>query len=288
VRRATIMTVIALAGQLVPGKHSTLNFLFFTAFVLVISNPLIIYDVSFQLSFFAVLSILLFYPSISRAINHVVPLGKNLTPLISVSISAQMLTFPLILYYFHGFPLVFIISGVVAVIFAYIILCSTAMFFGIDIILPSYTAKAANLLTLVIDLFLDCILALSRIPFSNISRIWVTPIETLYMYAITIGIILLVKTGDWKLGVPLFICFGLLTYSLRSRGMRSKKQIVTHLYQKEPLLADIFIGQKCYELTQASIPLADKKFMVHNHRLAHGINRIQTVIMGDPKIISVE
>ena len=62
VLRATIMFTIMLLMRLTGGGYSSLNALFIAATILLIADPMILFNLSFQLSFLAVLSILLFYP----------------------------------------------------------------------------------------------------------------------------------------------------------------------------------------------------------------------------------
>ena len=84
-------------------SRDRINVLAFSAFVLLAIHPGFLFDIGFQLSYMAILSIALFYPlfyKTSRARLRKNPLISYLYGLVALSISAQVLTIPLILYHF--------------------------------------------------------------------------------------------------------------------------------------------------------------------------------------------
>lgn len=114
VRAVTMFSVGAL-GIISQQKSQGLNNLFFTAFVMLLYNPNYLFDMGFQLSFCAVLGILLIATTPQQtkaALPRAMVWAKNM---ISVSIAAQMGTFPLILYYFGTFPTYFLLSNLLLI-----------------------------------------------------------------------------------------------------------------------------------------------------------------------------
>ena len=105
-RSATMLTLLTFV-QMLSRRAITLNSLSLAALILLYIHPLDLYDAGFQLSFLAVLSILLFEKPIEHIINEDWVFEHRLTKWIwqmtSVSLSAQVLTFPLIAYYFGRF-----------------------------------------------------------------------------------------------------------------------------------------------------------------------------------------
>ncbi len=137
VRAGAMFTLLAFGIKL-NRETNSINILLASAFILLCYNPYWIYDTGFQLSFVAVLSILIFYPIISRNFYFKNKIARFLWNTFSVSLAAQILTFPLGIYYFHQFPLWVLIANIPATIF------STVMMIG-------------SLLVLVLSLFVDCI-----------------------------------------------------------------------------------------------------------------------------------
>ncbi|WP_329904911.1 ComEC/Rec2 family competence protein [Porphyromonas pogonae] len=118
VRAALVFTLYGL-GFIIKRKADKVNTLALAATILLVGNPYIWYDVSFRLSFTAVLSILLFYRPLYNLAGEVrQPLLKYLWSLVCLSCSAQILTLPLICYHFGSVTFMGIIAGVPAVIMA--------------------------------------------------------------------------------------------------------------------------------------------------------------------------
>lgn len=114
VRSVTMFTIASLGG-LMNRKAIIFNTLFIAAFIQVIINPKIIYDVGFQFSYTAVLSILLFHPPLNKILRSKNIFFKHVLNLVNVSISAQILTFSLAAYYFHQFPVYFLLTNLLVI-----------------------------------------------------------------------------------------------------------------------------------------------------------------------------
>lgn len=122
VLRAVILFTVLGTGQLLDRKGNSLNTLAAAAFLLLCYNPFWLWDLGFQLSFIAVLSILIFGKRLSQIFSHANFLIHQLGQLVAVSLAAQILTTPFTLFYFHQFPASFLLSNLVAVPLSSIIL----------------------------------------------------------------------------------------------------------------------------------------------------------------------
>ena len=115
VLRSAIMLTLTLSGQRIQRPLTGLNGLSAAAFLLLSFNPWWLWDLGFQLSFLAVLSLLLF----ARRLHELIPLKNKLLASLwkaaSVSIAAQILTTPVCLFYFHQFPNYFLPTNLIAV-----------------------------------------------------------------------------------------------------------------------------------------------------------------------------
>ena len=137
--RAVTMFSIIIVGQTFHSRPSIYNSLALSAFVLLFYNPNFLFSVGFQLSYIAVLGIVYIYPLIHNTITFDNWLFEKMWAITCLSIAAQMATFPLTLYYFHQFPVYFLISNLLVIPAAFLI-----MSLGIALI--------------VLDLFDDCCL----------------------------------------------------------------------------------------------------------------------------------
>lgn len=133
VRSCVMFTCLAM-GSLLKKKLSVYNTLALSAFLLLCYNPFWLWDVGFQLSYTAVVSIVIFYRKIYRRIFLQNRLLDAVWKTMAVSIAAQIVTTPVSLYYFHQFPVLFLVTNLVAVplsgiiLFGEIILCACSWY----------------------------------------------------------------------------------------------------------------------------------------------------------------
>lgn len=123
VLRSCIMLSVYFIFVLLQRKPDLLHSLALSAFFILIGDTQQFFDVGFQLSFLAVLGIywlnqplLKYFP---KQDNY---LKKLLFNTITISLSAQLATLPLVLYYFHQFSFISIIANIVIVPFSEIII----------------------------------------------------------------------------------------------------------------------------------------------------------------------
>ncbi|WFB65539.1 ComEC/Rec2 family competence protein [Chryseobacterium sp. WX] len=138
VLRSCIMLSVYFIFVLLQRKTDLLHSLALSAFFILIGDTQQIFDVGFQLSFSAVLGIywlnqplLKYFPKQDNYIK------KLLFNTITISLSAQLVTLPLVLYYFHQFSLISILANFVIVPFSELIiifsfLITVLISFGID------------------------------------------------------------------------------------------------------------------------------------------------------------
>lgn len=122
VTRSAVMFSSILVGKSIGAENNTGNAVASSAFLLLCFDPLLLWDLGFQLSYAAVASLLIYNRAIVRIFspeNGILLLSWNS---IATSLSAQILTTPLVLVHFHQFPLLFILSNFVAVPLSGIIL----------------------------------------------------------------------------------------------------------------------------------------------------------------------
>src|SRR3989338_1711653 len=106
IARATIMGLILLFAQSYGRLYNPMNAILFAAALMVWLNPLIlVHDIGFQLSFMAVMGIIMFHPVFERAMRAW-PDKFKIRENLQMTISAQVLVIPLLMYYFQQFSLV--------------------------------------------------------------------------------------------------------------------------------------------------------------------------------------
>ncbi len=107
VRSATMITVYGLIAPLHRAKMS-MNTLSLTAIIMLVVQPLSLWDVGFQLSFMAVAGIFIYFGPISRTLQTRHRPLRWLTDLMATSLAAQLMTAPLVLHYFGRLSVYFL------------------------------------------------------------------------------------------------------------------------------------------------------------------------------------
>ncbi|MBB3187789.1 ComEC/Rec2 family competence protein [Microbacter margulisiae] len=105
--RATLMFSLVAAGRMLIRKPQIMNTVFFSAFVMLLLRPTYMYDVGFQLSYIAVISIVYFTPRLESLLYTRNRVLIWLWRLLCVSMAAQIGTSALGIFYFHRFATFF-------------------------------------------------------------------------------------------------------------------------------------------------------------------------------------
>lgn len=115
VTRASVMFSLVAIGGIIRRNSSIYNIIFTSAFGMLLWDPSLLFNVSFQLSYIAVIGIIYLHPKIFNLYFPKTGVGYYLWSLICLSLSAQIATFPLALYYFGLFPSWFLLTNLVVV-----------------------------------------------------------------------------------------------------------------------------------------------------------------------------
>lgn len=188
VRSAVMITVYALLSLGHRDKMSV-NILAFAAIVMLLFNPLSLFDVGFQLSFLAVLAILLFYPLFEGVwpqpflMDHRV--FKWLWTMLSVSCAAQIGVAPLIVYYFGRFSCFFLLTNLLVVPAATLILYLSL----VVLLIPSL----AYLLIYMVDTLNHLLTWVATLPGVSIEGLHPTLLQVSMVYVIIMAVYLLLR-----------------------------------------------------------------------------------------------
>ncbi|MCB0602353.1 MAG: ComEC/Rec2 family competence protein [Saprospiraceae bacterium] len=113
-RTAFLLSLLQI-GRMFFREISTLTLLTVIAVGFLLFDPLLLWNTGFELSFLAVGGILLFYPRLMRLVKGRSAVIRYLWGLTSVSIAAQALILPILLFQFHYFPSYFVLTSLFAV-----------------------------------------------------------------------------------------------------------------------------------------------------------------------------
>ena len=133
--RAGVTFSLLLVGDMLQRHSERLNNLCTSMLILLFINPMLLFDVGFQLSYAAVAGIIVLHRPLVELIPFLAEprprwylwLPQKVWQLICLSTSAQLATLPLVLYHFHQFPLYFLIANLTVVPFAGVLLATVLL-----------------------------------------------------------------------------------------------------------------------------------------------------------------
>ncbi len=163
VLRATIMFILLIGGKLLNRSRNLNISLFFAAFLILLSNPLILYDAGFLLSFIVTFSIINLSPILQGLFSKIVIWIKS--PL-AVSTAAWIGIFPLSAYFFSKVSIISIVSNIFIIPLTGIAVILGFVTFFIGLASISFAGIIANINYLVLNLITLIAKSFSLIPFA--------------------------------------------------------------------------------------------------------------------------
>ncbi|MEQ8323493.1 MAG: ComEC/Rec2 family competence protein [Vicingaceae bacterium] len=188
--RASLMLSFYLLSLKLKRRSHGLSLLCLSAFLALSLDPDLLWDLGFQLSYVAVCGILLAYPILRSIFNPSSKILKYLWSLISLSLAAQICTFPIASHNFGMFPTYFLLGNIVAMPIA-------ALLLGTGLFLSFFNSEMIGIHEIAIALdslighFLSVINGISALPFSAI-EVELNAGEVICMYAVLIALLNLI------------------------------------------------------------------------------------------------
>ncbi len=218
--RAAVMISMVIIGKTFSRYINTLNILAISAFALLLYDPLFITDVGFQLSYLAVAGLIVFQPLVYKWLTIKNKWDDKLWAACSVSIAAQVITFPLSAFYFHQFPVYFLVSNLFIIIPAEVIMCVGIAYLLIPQV-PVVSVALGFVLEKSIVIMNKVLAIIERVPFASVGKIWLNTGEYLLAYIIIICLFyFLFDRKKWLIKVSL-VALLLLTISISFKKINS-------------------------------------------------------------------
>ena len=166
--RAGVMGGAVLLGGLVGRRNNSLKILVATAAMFLLANPLLLrHDIGFQLSFLAVLSIILFLPLFQHIFQRV-PRVFGLQDVLSITVSAQIFTLPVLVGTFGSLSLVSLAANLLLVPLLPLILVLGFLFVFGSLLIPVAGLFFAFPVSLLLSWLVYVVETLSAIPFAAV------------------------------------------------------------------------------------------------------------------------
>jgi competence protein ComEC len=272
IRSAVMFTCIVL-GESMGRKTSIYNTLAFSATILLLYNPFWLWDVGFQLSYVAVLSIVIFMQPIYNWFYIKNRLLDFIWKLNAVTLAAQILTVPVGIYHFHQFPASFLLTNFLAVPLSSLILIGEILLCAVSLI-PVVAVFLGNILFWLIKLMNTYVERIEQIPFSLWDELQISILQSMLLLIVAAGggyfLMEKSKTG-FKYGLIALLGFLILRSYSFIKANNQKRLIVYNVPQKQAM---DFIDGRNYLFVGDSDLLADdfiRNFHIKPSRVLHRI-----------------
>ena len=235
--RSAVMFTFIVAAESWGRKTSIYNTIAASALLLLCINPYWLWDVGFQLSYAAVLSIIIFMRPVynwlyikNKALDFIWKMN-------AVTLAAQVLTIPVSLYHFHQFPNLFFLTNFLAVPISSIILIGEILLCALSLI-PAVAAILGKLLGWLIWVMNTYIERIETIPFSLWDGLQISLTQAILLIIFSTGIsywLMNKSVKGLKYGLSALLLFaGLRTYSF-IKSNQQQKIVVYNVPQKKAI-----------------------------------------------------
>jgi competence protein ComEC len=198
--RAAVMVTVFLAAYALWRAPDMMNIVLFAGLVILGANPLSLYDVGFQLSFAAVLAIVLILSigdrlpeawkrkfDFGRMPRLALWIGRNVAGAVLLSIAAALGTWPITAYYFNYLSVVSIAANALTALLVVILTAAGIGCLALGFAWPALGHAAAPAVTAVSGAMLGIVTRLGGYPWSSISVPSPSPVFIIIYYALLLG-----------------------------------------------------------------------------------------------------
>jgi competence protein ComEC len=274
VLRSAVMFTCIVLGESFSRKSYIYNTLALSAFLLLCYNPYWLWDVGFQLSYAAVLSIIIFMQPVYNWLYIKNKALDLLWKLNAVTIAAQILTIPISIYHFHQFPTWFLLTNFLAVPVSSLILIGEIVLCCISFIpwLAALLGKVLGWLIYTMNTYVENI---ETIPFSLWDGLQISLLQAILLLICIAGAsywLLEKNILALKIGFTALVCFvGLRSWSFIQRE-KQQKLIIYNVPQHQAI---DFINGRTYSFAGDTTLLEDdfaRNFHLKPSRILHRLS----------------
>lgn len=237
--RSCIMLTVYFIYVLLQRKSDLLHSLAFSAFVILIIDTQQLFDVGFQLSFLAVLGIYWLNQPILKCLpKQDSYLKKMIFNTVSISLSAQLATLPLVLCYFHQFSFISIIANFFIVPFSEVIIIFSFLMTGLMAV--GFDFRFITMVyDFIIELLLDIIHWFADFEWFFFENIPMTGVEAFLLFAVIYFLRFVIVRHAFKNAAKLMLSV-LLFFIIRISWNiyeNQKEEILVYHYKKGKVLS---------------------------------------------------
>ena len=226
VQRAGWMFSFVILSKLLKRNSNILNSIAVSAFLLLLIDPNNLFQLGFQLSYSAVIGIVLMHPVIYKLLYIKNGALDKIWSLLVVSLVAQIATLPFTLAYFHQFPNYFLLANLFVIPLAFGIVAGSVIVVSLFLIIGTDLYLAV-----ILDFFLSflnrTIVFITGIPGAISEGVWLEPISVFFVFCGIVTFITFLYYQNMRrliVGLCFIVCVQ-VTELISSHHSLNRKQI---------------------------------------------------------------
>lgn len=275
VQRAIIMCLTWAFADVLVKDQEAVNTLAFSAFIILLIDPYALMDVGFQLSYLAILGIILFYKPIEGMFYFRSRLMKYIWQVSALSMAAQITTFPLSIFYFHQFPTYFLLVNPLVIALTTLLLPVTMVFLVLTFLpFPGVIDIAGQVLEWIAWLTNWSVTIPKMLPGYLMEGLYINGLEMIILFFI---LFTLWSSFHYRrlslVRLLLYLCITLCLYSTYSSyGIYTDRWLVFHQIQKHYVVS-VKIEDKAFLLASKGFESDHGAFnyKLKNYLISQGI-----------------
>lgn len=272
--RAGLMGLATLLGLLTERQVNALGSLFVAGILLLIINPLWMWDLGFQLSFLATLGLIISANQIEQKLDFLFPVIAN--PL-AVTLAANLWVFPLTIFTFKTFPVYSIFVNLITTPFVIIISLGGMISGFLALINPVVGTFGAQLLFYPIHFLIKIIEFFHNLPYRN----WAVGQIPLGLMLLIYGIFILTYFNQWLNQRLFLVVIFILTLIIVPIWYKNHSLLQVTIFQtKQP---SIMIQNQGEHILITEANADNLVYTILPFLKQEGINKINTLVNLSPQ-----
>ena len=238
VRAALLFSLMSL-GRCLSRENSSLSSLAFAALAMLLYSPHLLFDISFQLSFAAVFSIVVLAPPLQNLLkcHEHGKLYNYIANLLILSVAAQLGTLPFVWYYFGEFPLYFLFANLLLVPLTFVVIAVAIVVLLLSFV-PVVQQPVSSLLGVLLSAMNNATEFVSSLPGSAISLPEIGAVGGFCAAFVIVALLIGLFRKKWWLVTISMVCALLFTVvmAVQDKPASSGDRVVVYNNRTNPLL----------------------------------------------------
>lgn len=261
--RATIMLSFVIIGNIINRNGVVLNSLAASAFILLCVNPANLFDVGFQLSYAAVIGIVVLQRPIMKLFYFKYNIINKIWEVTSVTLAAQIATAPFTIYYFNQFPTYFWLSNLFMSPVSSVVIIG-GMLMLLLFFIPYVNVVIAWVVSKMIFVMNYGVCWIESLPYSILKGLYINEIQFVILLFVLLTILLFVQLKNKTILFSIMIMSILFLLVNVNNNLKINMQKEIIIYSINNMTAIDFIFGREHLILSDSLFINDKSAFSYN------------------------